>query len=287
MPISRTHVRLAVGTAAVVTAGAVVWRIDKKRKEKRALASKKSAAARLAAEKEKVAQADLKCLRENYLQPKAALAEQIYDSLSYARRYFDPGKLIGLNGRTQARVFDTAVQYAKEGDTGDREDLEPSVRRLLRQALPNCEWDRQAWPPEPGSDWETAYNGVSELFQLAVFEMRYGNFHMLPNGGGAGIVCPGWRQTPPAPTSTLRPFDYVELLIGTERSNGEPVREEWVNAMVTATSGDNLTVMLLEGGEPLPDGSRAKGPMYSDDHGYQANSTFTIPRRCVFKIIKK
>lgn len=282
---NRARAVIGVGVTAAVGVGVFAWRQEKKKQQ--IARSKRAAFLKAEAESKRIQDAEVKCLRDNYLKPGARLAEQVYDGLGYARRWHETETVIGLNNRTQANVFDAALRFAERGDTGDGIDMEDVVMRLLRQALPECEWSSQAWPAEHGSDWHTAYRGVEELLQLAILEMRYGEFKASAQGGGSGIVCPGWIRETPTPMGNARPNDFIELLVGVEKSDGHPLLEERVHAIIVGIQGENVTALILEPGELLPNGQKTSGPTHSGQHGYSPGMQVTVPKRCVFRLIKK
>lgn len=275
--------RLLIGVGIFGTGTYVYWRWDSKRKRLAALEHRKSI--RKKREKKEQAQgaADLACL-DPYLHAGAKLSSQIRDGLTYAARFVDPSEEVDLTQRVQARAFAAATRLASNGEA---EDLDRATQALLREVMPECPWDQVSMPPDPDSDWALAYDGVQELLQLAILEMRYGDFHIRVADGesrGVGLVCPGWNNQAPAPSATLALGDMIEVILGAEDREGTPLYTEPAFARVTRIEGDTVNAELVGTEATLSPGVRAPGIQGTDQHGYRVGSEVVLQRRCIYSI---
>jgi len=274
--------RFVIGGGILLAGGYAYWRWDTKKKRIEGRAKRKAIKKqKTKADKSKQA-ADVACLQA-YLQPGARLTPQVRDSLTYASRYTDPSDEIGLNARTQSRVFGAATRLANAGET---EDLDRAVRMIVREVMPDCPWDTVAWPPEDGSDWHDAYTAVEELLQLAALEMRYEDYHQIGDNG-VGLVCPGWNNLAPAPTTNLRPDDLIEVQLGVEDGEGTPQFTETAWARVTHLDGDTVKATLVGTETELQPGQGAPSITGATRHGYRSGMDIKLHRRCIYSVRKK
>jgi hypothetical protein len=277
---------LLIASGILATGGYAYWRWDSRRKRLEGLQHRKTLKKnRTQSEKAKEA-ADVACLKE-YLQPGAALADQVRASLTYASIFVDHDATIGLNARTQTRVFAVAARQANAGETGN---IDRAVKFILREVMPDCAWDTIAWPPEAGSDWATAYAGVEELLQLAALEMRHEDYHSITINGveqGVGLICPGWNNLAPAATANLAVGDMIEVMLGVEDLDGEASFTEMAFARVTRIEGDTIAATLVGPDTEVDLGTSAPLITGSHQHGYEIGDGISLHRRCVYSMRKK
>lgn len=268
--------RLLIAGGILLTGGYAYWRWDSSRKTEAEIQRRRAAKNALVKKAKTKDAISAECLQA-YLQSGARLAEQIRQGLTYSQRFVDDRETIDLNTRTQTRVFSTASRLANAGETGD---LDRATMLILREVMPDCAWDSIAQPFESGSDWEIAYDGVKELLQIAALEMRYEDFHIYGSSGNVGLICPGWKNMAPAPTGNLSVGDTIEILIGAEDDNSEPILEEVAYADVLRIEGETVVAVIIESD------SRSTN-LNSDAHGYYVGMEVRLHRRCIWAVRKK
>lgn len=284
MDISNT-VRLGIAVVIVGGGAAAYWHYHQKREVEAARERLERIRRQEKLQEDKDLQRINECVSP-VISEGQMVSKALADAMGYARQFVDDQSPIDLKPSYQNYVFEQALRLAINGNT---EDLEKTVKNVIRNTLPDCDWDKAPFPAPRDTDLDLLYRGVQTLVELAELEMRYGTWRTMPPDHMirvSGVVCPGWVHRAPAPTATVKPDDYIEIVIAAESDDGTSDVEESVWARVTRVEGDSIHA-ILRPDEILPGGAVSPSLRYSNAHGYQANDTLVIPRHCVFRLLKR
>jgi hypothetical protein len=192
---------------------------------------------------------------------------------------------VSLTPRAQFALWRFVTLAADEGLT---ENIDEATAMALVMAI-DMKYDVALRTPALVTEPHIAaiVDSTRKLIELAELSRKYGVKPGAAASKGA-LICPGWVHERSAPTHDVRPGDHVELLV--DRYSPEPGDDgqfmEWAWGLVTsANPAADSIVVTVESGAPA--GEAVHVLRFGEHHGYRPGASVTVPRRCVFRVIKR